>query len=101
MAYDSPTTINATKGMGEVLNYVNAVTNNWVSNMILIAIYIIVLIGFYKTSDDFRGAMAVAGYGTFVVSLLFWIGGFISGIAFGMTIAIAIIGTLVLLLDRD
>ena len=56
--------------------------------------------GFYKAKDDFAGALAVAGYGTFVVSLLFWIGGMISGFAFGVVIAMAIIGTLVLLMDN-
>ena len=101
MAYPSPTTINGTKGFGEVLNYINVVTNSWISNMILIAIYVIVLIGFYKAKEDFKGALAVAGYGTFVVALLFWIGGFVSGISFGMTIGVAILGTIVLLMDNN
>jgi amino acid permease len=38
----------------------------------------------------------IAGYGTFVVGLFFWIGGFISGWAFGIAIALAILGTMVL-----
>jgi len=101
MAYPSPTTINGTKGFGEVLNYINVVTNSWISNMILIAIYVIVLIGFYKAKEDFKGALAVAGYGTFVVALFFWIGGFVSGITFGMCIGVAILGTLVLLMDNN
>jgi len=101
MAYPSPSSVNMSKGFGEVLNYINVVTDNWISNMILIAIYFIVLIGFYKAKDDFKGALAVAGYGTFVFALFMWIGGFVSGIAFGMTIAMAIIGTLVLLLDNN
>jgi len=101
MTYANPTTINATKGFGEVLNYINLVTENWISNMFLIAIYFIVLIGFYKAKDDFKGALAVAGYGTFVIGLLFWIGGFVSPIAFGSTIAMAILGTIVLLLDDN
>ena len=101
MTYASPTTINATKGLGEVFNYVNVVTNSWLSNMFMIGIYVIILLGFYKAKDDFKGALAVAGYGTFVVGLLFWIGGFISGLSFGMTIGGAILGTLVLLMDNN
>ena len=101
MAYPSPSSVNASKGFGEVLNYINVVTDSWISNMILIALYFIVLIGFYKSKDDFKGALAVAGYGTFVFGLFMWIGGFVSGIAFGMTIAVAIMGTLVLLLDNN
>jgi len=101
MTYPSPTSINATKGLGEVLTYVNVVTNSWLSNMLMIAIYVIVLLGYYKAKDDFKGALAVAGYGTFVIGLLFWIGGLVSGIAFGMAIGGAILGTIVLLLDNN
>ena len=101
MTYASPTTINATKGFGEILSYINVVTDGWISNMLLIAIYIIVLMGFYKAKEDFTGGLAVAGYGTFVVALLLWVGGFVSGWAFGISIAMAIIGTLVLLMDHQ
>lgn len=101
MTYASPTTINATKGLGEVLNYVNTVTNQWISNLFIMAIFIIIMIGYYKAKDDFKGAFAVAGYGTFVVSLFFWIGGFISGMVFGVVVALAIVGTLMLLLDNN
>jgi hypothetical protein len=101
MTYDLPTTINATKGLEEVLIYANNVTDNWLSNLVLIAVYVIVLIGFYKAKEDFTGALGVAGYVTFVIALLFWLGGWISGIALGISIAIGIIGTLVLLLDND
>lgn len=101
MAYPSPSSVNASKGFGEVLNYINAVTNNWISNMFLIAIYVIILIGFYKAKEDFKGALAVAGYGTFVVSLFFWIGGFVSGWALGLTVGGAILGTMVLLMDNN
>lgn len=101
MTYLSATSINTTKGFGEIFNYVNAITVNWISNMFLVSIYVIILIGFYKAKEDFKGALAVAGYGTFVVGLLFWIGGFISGWAMGLALGSALIGTLVLLLDSD
>lgn len=101
MTYDNPTTINATNGLSGILNYVNSVTDNWFSNMLLIAIYVIILIGFYKAKDDFTGALAVAGFGTFVVSLMFWAGGLISTVSFSVVIAIAIIGVVVLLLDQN
>jgi len=101
MTYASPSSVNMSNGFGELLNYTNSVTNGWISNMILIAIYFIVLIGFYKAKEDFKGALAVAGYGTFVISLFFWIGGFVSPITFGIAIAVAILGTFVLLLDNN
>lgn len=101
MTYTSPSTINASKGFAEILIYVNNVTDQWISNMILIGLWIIVLLGYYKAQNDFKGALAVAGYGTFVVSVLFWAGGFVSGITFGVVIAVAILGTIVLLLDNN
>ena len=100
MTYPSPASINMTKGFGELLTYTNTITNNWISNMLLIAIYIIVLIGFYKTKEDFTGGLAVAGYGTFVVALLFWIGGFVSGWALSISIGLAIVGTIPLFLEQ-
>jgi len=101
MTHLSPSTINGTKGLGEVLSYVNIITDTWISKLFLIGIYVIILMGYYKSKEDFRGSMAVAGYGTFVVAFLFWIGGFVSGYAFGVSIAMSILGTLILLLDND
>jgi hypothetical protein len=57
--------------------------------------------GFYKAQNDFKGALAVAGYGTSVVALFFWLGGFVSGIAFGVVIAVTIVGTMALLMDNN
>jgi len=101
MTYASPSSINASNGFIEILNYTNLVTNSWISNMLLIAIYIIILIGFYKAKDDFQGALAIAGYGTFVIALFFWIGGFVNGWAFAISVALAVMGTLVLLMDNN
>jgi hypothetical protein len=101
MVYPSPSTINASKGIGEVLNYTNVVTNNGFANLILIAIYSIVLIAFYKSKDDFKGAFAVAGFSTFVVSLFFWIGGFVSGTSLTIVISLTLLGILVLWLDNN
>jgi len=99
MTYASPTTINATAGIPSLLAYINTVTNQWISNMILIAVYIIVLMGYYRAKDDFVGGMATAGFGTFVVALLFWLGGFISGITLSIVIGILLIGVAVLFVD--
>ena len=99
--YDSPSTMNASQRFVEVLTYVNYATNNWISNMFLLGIWVVILMGYMKAQNDFKGAMAVSGYSTFVVALLFWIGGFVSGWAFSISIAFAIIGTAVLLLDHE
>ena len=101
MMYPSPTTINTTQGLTSVFNYINLVTGQWISNLFLMAIWIIILIGYYKARDDFKGGMAVAGYVTFVIALFFWIGGFVSGWALGISIAFGILGTLILLMDNN
>jgi len=96
MTYISPSTINASKGLGEFTNYVDVVTGHWFGNMLLISIYVIILIGIYKAKDDFAGAMAIAGFGTFIIGLLFWLGGMITGGMFAIVVAVAIVGAMVL-----
>ena len=92
MAYPSITDRNLTKGIGEMLNYVNEVSSSWVSNMILIGVYVIVLMGVYNYQKDFFEAMAIAGFLTFMIGTLFWLGEFISGITFTIVIAVTIVG---------
>ena len=100
MTYPSPAGINASRGFGEVLTYVNTVTYGWISTLLLLAIYVIVLMGYYKAKDDFSGAMAVAGFGVFIIALLFWLGDFITGITLTIAIALALVGIIVLLADK-
>ena len=99
--YDSPTTINATKGFGEVLTYINTVTNSWVSNMLLVSLYIIMLMGWYRTQgNDFIGGLAVAGFGTSVIATLLWIAGFVGPDTLGVTYAVMLVGVAALLLIK-
>lgn len=100
MTYASPTSINASKGFIEILNYVNAVTNNWISTMILLAVYVIVLIGYYKSTGDFAGGLASAGFGAFVVGLLFWMGGFVTGWALSICVAVLLLGIMAVLMNK-
>jgi len=67
----------------------------------LIALYIIVLVGFYKASGDFAGGMAVSGFFVFIISLLLWLSAVVNDITFGIVIAMTIIGVLVLLINRN
>ena len=102
MAYTSPSTINATKGIGEVLTYVNVVTDFWVSRMLMVAVFIIFLFGYLrsKQEDDFLGAFAVGSYATLVIGILFWIIGFLDGVSFGIIIGITVISTALLMHDK-
>jgi hypothetical protein len=99
--YPYPTQINGSEGIMGFLEYVNLVTDGWVSNMILLTLYIIVLYGFYKVNGDFAGGMAVSGFFVFIIALLFWLGNFLSTITFSIVIAMTILGVLVLLLNRN
>ena len=101
MPYDMPTTINFTSGLGGMFNYLNEVTSSWFSNLMLIAIYIIFATGFYFAKRDFQGAMAIGGFATFVIGLLFFVGEIISGVTFAFVIGIAIISFASLWIGRD
>ena len=91
MAYESPSNINFTDGFTEMFRYLNLVTNSWFSNMLLITIYVIFASGFYFARRDMMGGLAVGGFATFVVGLLFWIGGLISGVTFTVVVGVAIV----------
>lgn len=101
MTYTSPTEINMSRGLTELLYYVNDVTNSWISNLSMVGIFIIILMGYYKAKDDFAGAFAIAGFGSCVAGLLFWIGGFVSGWAFSVSVGIALIGVIIILIDTQ
>jgi len=101
MVYDMPTTINFTSGLGGMFNYLNAVTNSWFSNLLLLSIYILFATGFYFAKRDFNGSLAVGGFAIFVVGLLFWAGQIISGMTFIFVIAVAIAGFMSLWVGRD
>ena len=102
MAYPSPTTLNMSKGIGELLNYVNVVTNSWISRMLMVAIFVIFFMGYLrsKADKDFVGAFAVGSYATLVIGLLFWVIGFLDGIAFGVIVGISVVSSAILFVDK-
>lgn len=102
MAYASPTSINASEGIGAILNYVNVVTNFWAGRMIMIAIFVLFLVGYIrsKADEDFVGAFAVASYVTFVIGLLFWLINFLDGVSFSIIVGTTIVATAWLLFDK-
>lgn len=99
MAYTSPETINGSSIVG-LLNYVNEVTNSWISNLLLIAFYVILIFAYYKAREDFGGALAVAGFGTFIVAFLLFLANFVSGVTLAIWIALAVIGFSAIALDK-
>ena len=102
MAWDSPTTINATEGITEVTTYLNEVSNNWFGDMLILSVFMIFLFGYLraKGDNDFVGAFAVASFVSLVVATLLWIVGMIGGVIFGIVVGITLISVIVLFLDK-
>ena len=98
MTYTSPTAINGTVGIGSLLEYINEVTNFWMSRMIMVAIFTIFFVGYIraKPDEDVIGAFAVGSYATLVIGILFWIIGFLDGVTFGIIIGATIVSSALL-----
>ena len=93
MAYAYPSTVNWTVGFKEIITYVNEVSYGWFANMILIAVYLITVMGVYNYKGDFLEGMAIAGFLTAVIGILFWIvsSDFVSGVTLVLVMAIAVL----------
>ena len=101
MAYTSPTTINASAGLDSFLPYITEVTNFWFGRMIMIAIFVIFMFGYIKVNkDDYVGAFAVASYVSFVMGLIFWVIGIVSGLDFSVIIGAVLIASVLLLTQK-
>lgn len=98
--YTSPANLNGSSIDG-LFVYLQDVTTGWFSNMLLIGIFVIFLIGYLNyNKDDFIGALAVSSFVTFVVATLFWIIGFVNGYSYGIVIGVTIVTAIVLFMDR-
>jgi len=101
MAYTSPTEINATAGLDSFLPWITEVTNFWFGRMIMIAIFVIFLFGYLKMNkDDYIGGLAVTSYVSFVMGLIFWVIGIVSGLDFAIIIGIVLIASVLLLSQK-
>jgi len=101
MAHRSPTTINATEGMDSLLPWISEVTNFWFGRMIMIAIFIIFTLGYLKgNKDDYVGALAVSTYVCFVIGLIFWVIGLITGLDFAIIIGAVAVASLMLFAQK-
>jgi len=101
MAHTSPTKINATEGLDSFLPWITEVTNFWFGRMIMIAIFIIFMFGYLKVNkDDYIGGFAVASYVSFVIGLIFWVIGIVSGLDFSIIIGIVLVASVLLLAQK-
>ena len=101
MAYDEITTINTSSGIVSILEYVNQVTDFWISRMLMVAIFVIFAMGYYRSRDgDIVGAFSVGSFVTLCVGVLFWIIGFLDGKTFSLIIGITLVAGAWLFLDK-
>ena len=101
MAHTSPSEINATAGLDSFFPYLSEVTNFWFGRMLMIAIFVIFLMGYLRAKkDDFVGALAVSSYATFVLGLMFWVIGIVSGLDFAIIIGVVVVSSVILLMQK-
>jgi hypothetical protein len=100
MAYPSPSDVNWSAGLQEGFIYVNDITTGVFMNVLILATYLVVLFAYGGVSKDWFGGMAVAGFVTFIVTLLLFLAGVVGWIVFGFVIAVAIISFTALVIDR-
>ena len=95
MTYISPTEINWSLGFQEIFSYANSVSNGMFSIMLLIAIYIIIIMGIAK-NRDFAESASISGFVTFLIAMGFYLAGTINIIVIMFVFVIAIISLLFL-----
>ena len=101
MAWTSPTEINASAGLDSFLPYLSEVTNFWFGRMLMVAIFVIFLMGYLRAKeDDFIGGLAVASYVCFVLGLIFWVIGLVSGLDFAIIIGATVVSSVLLLSQK-
>jgi len=67
----------------------------------MIAVFIIFFMGYLKAkNDDYVGGFAVASYVSFVIGLLFWVMGLLTGMDFALILGVAMISSVVLLCNQ-
>jgi len=99
--YTSPADVNLTESPSNLFTWLNDVTNYWFSNSILLAIFIMFLMGYLAVNkEDYSGGVAVASYVTTVLGLILWLMGLASGLAFSIVLGVSLISTAWLLGDK-
>jgi len=95
MGYENITDRNLSEGIQVYFDYLNSVTSQWFSNMILIGLYLVALFGISKyNNNDFIEAGAIAGFLTVLVAIFLWLAGMISGVTFIICVAVLILNLL-------
>lgn len=100
MAYETPEDLNISEGFGRLLTYTNDVTGSLFANLILITLFVIVTMSYYRSRNNVIEALAIGSYSTFLIATLFYIAGFIVFTTFTVVISFMLLFTLALFLDK-
>lgn len=101
MAYPNITDRNLSAGFQEVLFYVNEVTNDWFFRLVLVGIWVIIFSGIYVSKRDAISGIAVASFVVLVFTTIMWFAGITSSVTLLVTVAVAIVGFALLLVDES
>ena len=103
MAYRSPTDVDLVTNATGFFFWLAEVTNFWFYRMMIIAIWVIVLFGYLRASneEDFIGALAVASYITWGLGTIFVVMGLMTGIDWAISTGVMIVATILLLIFKD
>lgn len=92
--------INASAGLISLLIYINNATYHWLARLLLVGIYIVVVMAYYKAKGDFIGGIAISGFATFVIGFLLFISGFVTGMDLAFFFGAMILGVAWILIDH-
>jgi len=102
MAYASPTTINASRGLESFIPYLSTVTEFWFGRMLIFAVMLIFFFGYMRSKNgNFFSAFAVSSYVTFIISMLFWAINMITGLDFVYVVGITLVASAMLLIRNS
>ena len=98
--YPSIVDKNVSEGFHVLLQHSSEVTNGWFIILMLMAIWFITAVGYWSVKKDMQGSAATAGFITFIVALLLRLGDVISSNILITTIAVMVLGVVLLFFPR-
>jgi hypothetical protein len=102
MSWQSPSEINASRGLDSFIPYLSTVTEYWFGRMLIFAVFLIFFFGYMRSKGgNFFSAFAVSSYVTFVISMLFWAIDMITGLDFAWVVGITLIASALLLVQNN
>jgi predicted PurR-regulated permease PerM len=97
--YKSPSDVNYSS-FSAVPNYINEVSSGIFGWLLLVCIYIIFASGIAYYKKDITTGLAIAGFTTTIIAILFRILELINNVTLGITITVAVLGLIIFLFTK-